>query len=149
MHFLRACEGNSYFSCPSSLSDLVTTRILSDDAWVERFIQTNRQRLAENYTITIRFLESYQILNKKDGNAGFFVRVDLFDSIRGQVNTALKTQAEAGVPSTKAARALEINLQETLLKHRIFLAFGPASVATCRCGTGSSSLTRRSISSWV
>ena len=76
VHFLRAVEANSYFSCPSSLSDLATLRILSDDAWVEPFIQTNRQRLAENYTITIRFLESHQIPYKKGGNVGFFVWVD-------------------------------------------------------------------------
>ncbi|KAH8427668.1 pyridoxal phosphate-dependent aminotransferase [Aspergillus melleus] len=124
VNFLRAAEANSYFSCPSSLSDLATSRILSDDAWVESFIQTNRQRLAENYTITIRFLESHQIPYKKGGNAGVFVWVDLFDPIRRQVNATLKKQAEASVSSENAARALETKLQEKLLKHRIFLALG-------------------------
>lgn len=118
--FLRAIEANSYFSCPSSLSDLATSRILSDDAWVEPFIQTNRHRLAENYTLTIRFLERHQIPYKKGGNAGFFVWVDLFDPIRRQVDAAL----EVGVPSESAARDLENKLQEVLLKHRIFLALG-------------------------
>lgn len=122
--FLRAIEANSYFSCPSSLSDLATSRILSDDAWVESFIQTNRQRLAERYTITIRFLESHQIPYKKGGNVGFFVWVDLFDPIRRQVNAALAKQVEAGVSFENAARVLENRLQETLLKHRIFLALG-------------------------
>ncbi|EIT81926.1 1-aminocyclopropane-1-carboxylate [Aspergillus oryzae 100-8] len=124
VNFLRAAEANSYFSCPSSLSDLATSRILSDDAWVQSFIQTNRQRLAENYTITIRFLESHQIPYKKGGNVGFFVWVDLFDPIRRQVNATLKKQAEANVSSENAARALETKLQEKLLKHRIFLALG-------------------------
>ncbi|OJJ62949.1 hypothetical protein ASPSYDRAFT_143268 [Aspergillus sydowii CBS 593.65] len=122
--FLRAIEANSYFSCPSSLSDLATSRILSDDAWVESFIQTNRQRLAERYTITIRFLESHQIPYKKGGNVGFFVWVDLFDPIRRQVNATLAKQVEVGVSFENAARVLENKLQETLLKHRIFLALG-------------------------
>lgn len=122
--FLRAIEANSYFSCPSSLSDLATSRILSDDAWVESFIQTNRQRLAERYTITIRFLESHQIPYKKGGNVGFFVWVDLFDPIRRQVNATLAKQVEVGVSIENAARVLENKLQETLLKHRIFLALG-------------------------
>ncbi|KAJ5169913.1 uncharacterized protein N7500_002696 [Penicillium coprophilum] len=124
VHFLRAVEANSYFSCPSSLSDLATSRILSDDAWVESFIQTNRERLTENYTLTIRFLESYRISYKKGGNVGFFVWVDLFDPIRRQVNATLEKQVDAGVPSEQAARALETKLQEILLKHRIFLALG-------------------------
>jgi aspartate/methionine/tyrosine aminotransferase len=124
LNFLHAAEANSYFSCPSSLSDLATSRILSDDAWVKPFIQTNRQRLAENYTITIRFLESHQVPYKKGGNVGFFVWVDLFDPIRRQVNATLKKQAEASVSSENAARALETKLQEKLLKHRIFLALG-------------------------
>lgn len=74
--------------------------------------------------MTIRFLESHQIPYKKGGNAGFFVWVDLFDPIRIQVNATLKKQVEAGVSSEKAPRALEADLQENLLKHRIFLALG-------------------------
>ncbi|OJI98038.1 hypothetical protein ASPVEDRAFT_37475 [Aspergillus versicolor CBS 583.65] len=96
--------------------------MLSDDTWVEPFIQTNRQRLAQNYTITIRLLERHRIPYKKGQNAGFFVWVGLFDRLRREVDAAL----EAGVPGTSesTARDLQNKLQETLLKQAIFLALG-------------------------
>ncbi|KAH7054183.1 putative 1-aminocyclopropane-1-carboxylate synthase [Macrophomina phaseolina] len=122
--FLRAVEANSYFACPSALSDLVTSHILSDDAFVESFTQMNRLRLAENYIITARFLENHRIPYKKGANAGFFIWVELFDPIRRQVDATLKKQVEAGVPSEEASRTVEVQLQETLLRHRIFLAMG-------------------------
>lgn len=124
MPFLRGVEANSYFSCPSSLSDEVSSRILNDDAFVASFIQMNRQRLAGNYTMTIRFLEDNQIPYKKGGNAGFFVWVDLFGPIRTQVDAALRKQTQDGVVRKDASRALEAVLQETLLQHKLFLALG-------------------------
>lgn len=122
--FLRACEANSYFSCPSSLSDLTSSRILSDDAFVRTFLDTNRSRLAENYTKTAQFLTDHQIPYKKGANAGLFVWVDLFDPVREQVNNALERLVETGTSSEQAARALETDLQDTLLAKRVFLALG-------------------------
>ncbi|KAI9151414.1 putative aminotransferase tcpI [Paramyrothecium foliicola] len=122
--FIRACEANSYFSCPSSLSDLATWRILSDDAFVDSFIQTNRRRLAENYCLTARFLDDHRIPYKRGANAGLFIWVNLFDPIQDHVKAILEKQATAGVPSERTLRTLEAELQETLLKHRIFLALG-------------------------
>ncbi|EXK24703.1 hypothetical protein FOMG_18582 [Fusarium oxysporum f. sp. melonis 26406] len=122
--FIRACEANSYFTCPSSLSDLATSRILSDDAFVESLTKTNRLRLAENYTMTAKFLESHQIPYKTGSNAGLFIWVDLFAPIRTQVYAALIKQGEASISSEKALGALQLKLYATLLKHRIFLALG-------------------------
>ncbi|KAH7344232.1 putative 1-aminocyclopropane-1-carboxylate synthase [Pyrenochaeta sp. MPI-SDFR-AT-0127] len=122
--FIRAVEANSYFSCPLSLSDLVSSQILSNDRFVESFIQTNRVRLAENYILTARFLESHQIPYKKSANAGIFVWINLFDPIQRQIDSVVKKEVEVGVPLKKALRTLEEKLQTTLLKHRIFLAMG-------------------------
>ncbi|KAL6366109.1 hypothetical protein LRP88_00205 [Fusarium phalaenopsidis] len=120
--FIRACEANSYFTCPSSLSDLATSCILSDDAFVESLTKTNRLRLAENYIMTAKFLESHQIPYKKGSNAGLFIWVDLFAPIQTQISTALKKQGD--IPSEKALGDLQSKLYTTLLKHRIFLALG-------------------------
>ncbi|KAI8653537.1 Aminotran-1-2 domain-containing protein [Fusarium keratoplasticum] len=120
--FIRACEANSYFTCPSSLSDLATSRILSDDAFVESLTKTNRLRLAENYIMTSKFLERHQIPYKKGSNAGLFIWVDLFAPIQAQISTALKKQG--GFHSEKALGDLQLKLYTTLLKHRIFLALG-------------------------
>lgn len=126
--FLRSLEANSYFACPSAFADLATSRILSDDAFVESYTRTNRQRLAENYTITARFLERHQIPYEKGANAGFFVWVDLFEPIRQQVNTAVlgDINFDASDASDAPLRRVEARLQEALLKNRIFLASGAA-----------------------
>ncbi|RSL63268.1 hypothetical protein CEP54_005267 [Fusarium duplospermum] len=122
--FIRACEANSYFTCPSSLSDLATSRILSDDAFVESLTKTNRLRLAENYTMTAKFLEKHQIPYKKGSNAGLFIWADLFAPIQTQISAALKKQGDAGISSSKTLKDLQLKLYATLLKHRIFLALG-------------------------
>ncbi|RSL88887.1 hypothetical protein CEP51_001499 [Fusarium floridanum] len=122
--FIRACEANSYFTCPSSLSDLATSRILSDDAFVESLTNTNRLRLAENYTMTAKFLESHKIPYKKGSNAGLFIWVDLFAPIQTQISAALKKQGESGISSENSLGDLQLKLYTTLLKHRIFLALG-------------------------
>ncbi|KAF5718817.1 1-aminocyclopropane-1-carboxylate synthase 1 [Fusarium mundagurra] len=122
--FLRACETNSYFSGPSSLADLATARILADDAFIENYIRTNRLRLAENYRLTAKFLSMHQIPYKEGSNAGLFVWADLFQPLRAHIDTALQTQKEHGEHPEKALGTLEASLQETLLKHKIFLALG-------------------------
>lgn len=124
---LRAVEANSYFACPSALSDLATSRILSDDTFVENFARTNRLRLADNFKTTAKFLEGQNIPYEKGINAGFFAWVDLFAPIREQVYAAAGLHGkEPGIESEKALRSLEARLQETLLRHRIFLASGTA-----------------------
>jgi bifunctional pyridoxal-dependent enzyme with beta-cystathionase and maltose regulon repressor activities len=81
-------------------------------------------RLAENYTLTAKFLESHQIPYKKGSNAGLFVWADLFQPLRAPVDASLQIQEEYREDSGKALRTLEASLQETLLKHKIFLALG-------------------------
>ncbi|CZR48717.1 uncharacterized protein FPRO_03962 [Fusarium proliferatum ET1] len=120
--FLRACEANSYFSGPSSLADLATARVLSDDAFIENYIKTNRFRLAENYKLTTEFLKSRKIPYKEGSNAGLFVWADLFQPLRAQIDVTL--QKEHREDLDRGQRTLESSLQDTLLKHKIFLALG-------------------------
>ncbi|KAM0249233.1 hypothetical protein ACHAP5_002885 [Fusarium lateritium] len=122
--FMSACEANSYFSCPSSLSDLTTSHILSDDAFVETFVKTNRLRLAENYLTTTKFLEDYQIPYKKGSNAGLFVWADLFQPIRAEINATLQKEVASDRTTDQVLWDLEEKLQDTLLAHKVFLARG-------------------------
>ncbi|KAF4344539.1 1-aminocyclopropane-1-carboxylate synthase [Fusarium beomiforme] len=118
--YLRACEANSYFSCPSTLADLATERILSDDVFVDNYIKENRLRLAENYVLTTKFLESHGIPYNKGTNSGLYVWADLFQPIRTQINARQEKTGD----SENTLKAIEAKLQETLLKHKIFVASG-------------------------
>ncbi|KAI1036881.1 hypothetical protein LB503_003394 [Fusarium chuoi] len=120
--FLRACEAKSYLSGPSSLADLATARVLSDDAFIENYIKTNRLRLTENYELTTEFLKSRKIPYKEGSNAGLFVWADLFQPLRAQIDVTLQKEGTGG--PDEALRTLESSLQDTLLKHKIFLALG-------------------------
>jgi aspartate/methionine/tyrosine aminotransferase len=121
---MRACEANSYFSCSSSLSDLTTSHILSDDAFIDSFVKTNRLRLAENYLATTKFLQDRQIPYKKGSNAGLFVWADLFQPVRSEVNAILQKEVASGKTTDQVLWDLEEKLQDTLLAHKIFLARG-------------------------
>jgi hypothetical protein len=121
---MRACEANSYFSCSSSLSDLTTSHILSDDAFIDSFVKTNRLRLAENYLATTKFLRDRQIPYKKGSNAGLFVCADLFQPVRSEVNAILQKEVASGKTTDQVLWDLEEKLQDTLLAHKIFLARG-------------------------
>lgn len=79
-------------------------------------------RLAENYKLTTKFLKSRKIPYKEGSNAGLFVWADLFQPLRAQIDVTLQKEG-TGCPD-EALRTLELSLQETLLKHKIFLALG-------------------------
>lgn len=117
---MRACVANSDFSGPSSLSDLAATSILSDDAFLESFIKTNRLRLAENYKIATEFLANHDIPYKQGSNAGLFVWADLFAPNRTLIDNSVTKQDDAGA----ALRNMEEKMTKVLLKEKIFVASG-------------------------
>ncbi|SCO16914.1 unnamed protein product [Fusarium fujikuroi] len=80
--------------------------------------------LAENYRRTTKFLMDHHIPYKEGSNAGLFVWADLFQPVRGQIDVALRSQKEQGEYPDQYLKTLEGRLQETLLKHKIFLAIG-------------------------
>ncbi|CAF3529027.1 unnamed protein product [Fusarium graminearum] len=118
--FMRACVANSDLSGPSSLSDLAAASILSDDAFLESFIKTNRLRLAENYKIVTEFLTNHDIPYKEGSNAGLFVWADLFAPNSALINDSVMKQDDAGA----ALMTMEEKMTEILLKERIFVASG-------------------------
>jgi bifunctional pyridoxal-dependent enzyme with beta-cystathionase and maltose regulon repressor activities len=121
---MRACVANSEFSGPSSLSDLAASSILSDDAFLEAFIKTNRLRLAQNYKIATEFLVTHDIPYKEGSNAGLFVWADLFAPNQTKIKSLVIKQQDAGKASQETLVAMEEEMTDVLLKHRIFLASG-------------------------
>lgn len=121
---MSACEANSYFSGPSSLSDLTTSHILSDDTFIDSFVKTNRLRLADNYLTTTRFLADHKITYKKGSNAGLFVWADLFQPIRSEINVTAQKEVASDKNTSQVLWGLEERLQDNLLVHKIFLARG-------------------------
>ncbi|KAG7138211.1 aminotransferase aclI like protein [Verticillium longisporum] len=115
--FQQAVEANSYWTCASALTDQATAKILADTAFVDSYVATNQARLAASYAVTTRFLRENDVPYEKGGNAGFFVWIDLFAWLRKNVEIKL---SEADL------WALEAELQETLLRNRVFLACGKA-----------------------
>lgn len=79
-------------------------------------------RLTENYELTTEFLKSRKIPYKEGSNAGLFVWADLFQPLRAQIDVTLQKEGTGG--PDEALRTLESSLQDTLLKHKIFLALG-------------------------
>lgn len=123
-HFMLACEANSEFSGPSSLSDLAASSILSDDAFLESYIKTNQRRLAQNYELATGFLKSHDIPYKEGSNAGLYVWADLFAPDRSSIEASTNERKNAGASSKEALKSLEAKMTDILLDHKIFLASG-------------------------
>lgn len=111
--FLHALEANSYFTCPSALSDLATTSVLADEGFVASYIETNKARLEARYATTKDFLEANGIPYATGVNAGFFVWVNLFALFAISQGT-----------SSDDLWALQDRLHNTLLEEKVFLASG-------------------------
>ena len=61
---------------PSSLADKTVASLLMEDAFTERFISTNRERLSESYQHVAQFLKTHGIPYHRS-NAGLFAWVNL------------------------------------------------------------------------
>lgn len=112
-----------YFTCPSSLTDRITTTLLSDTAFVESFIRTNSRLLASRYVSTVRFLESHGIPYQKGANAGLFVWVDLLAYLATM--TGARSSGDLG-SEQEDLWALEARVEAALLQQRVYLASGAA-----------------------
>lgn len=81
---------NSMFSWASSISDRLVANILEDEAWVDHFLATNRQRLASAYKVAIDELVRHG-LDFIPANAGHFVTVDARALLKKKKNGASLT----------------------------------------------------------
>jgi len=72
----KAFSVMNQFNWPGIADQLVACEILEDDAWLDEFFQTSRQRLGERNALTRELLGSKNIEYHTDANAGFFVWAD-------------------------------------------------------------------------
>jgi DNA-binding transcriptional MocR family regulator len=67
----------SLYSYVSGLSDQITSSLLLDDTFTDRYIKMNRERLSEAHAFFVQLLWKYDIEYMKGCNAGFFVWINL------------------------------------------------------------------------
>ena len=108
-HHMRCLS--SMFSWTSSINDRLVSNILEDEAWVDRFLATNKRRLALAYKVAVDELERHG-LNFVPANAGHFITVDA---------RALLEKKNNGAPPTIED---ERWLWKTLLDRGVYIAAG-------------------------
>ncbi|KAK5244005.1 hypothetical protein LTS03_005825 [Exophiala xenobiotica] len=75
--FRKALLSVAIYSYASSVSEHIVANVLEDDAWVDKYIQTNQERLAGSYSFVVEFLQKHAISYLPGANAAFFICVDL------------------------------------------------------------------------
>ncbi|KAM0330786.1 hypothetical protein ACHAQA_003740 [Verticillium albo-atrum] len=100
---LQSLETISYYSTPSSASDILTTNILTSTSFLESYFPVNHARLAAAHATIASFLAAHGIPHAKGGNAGFFLWVNLLQD---------------------ATWEDEARFDRLLLRHKLFLASG-------------------------
>jgi hypothetical protein len=66
---------------PSSLASLAMSTMLDRPSFLRNFLQTNRQRLRQNYTLCTEVLKAHSI-RYLPSNAGLFLMMDLLQYLR-------------------------------------------------------------------
>lgn len=75
MHISQKCL--SLYSFVSSMSDQITASILQNDAFTDKYIQTNRELLSKSHGHLVQLLKKHDIEYRHGCNAGFFLWVNL------------------------------------------------------------------------
>lgn len=74
---LESIRGAAQYSSISGLADYWTTKTLEDDVFTDKYIEKNREILAESYKYVVAFLQEHGIPYASGSNSAFFVWCDL------------------------------------------------------------------------
>lgn len=110
--FHEALTSVALMSSASSVADHLIANILEDDAFTEKYIQQNTQRLSKAYSQVVAFLRQHDISYTPGSNAGFFLWVDL-----GQAYLQKH-------PHRKGKGDLTKEVMNALLQQKLYLASG-------------------------
>ncbi|KAE8136762.1 pyridoxal phosphate-dependent transferase [Aspergillus pseudotamarii] len=115
---LESIRGVGQFSSISGFADYLTTTILEDEEFVDRYIKENYEKLSAAYNYVVTFLDDHGIPYARGSNAGFFVWCDLLTAY---------LRIHPGSPpddsdSAKWNRSRE--LAEKLTQHKVHLGVG-------------------------
>jgi aspartate/methionine/tyrosine aminotransferase len=102
------------YSSTSSMADQAVVDMLSDDQWVERYIEENRQSLQQSYEHVTTWARTNGIEYAPGVNAAFFLWVNL-----GAVYKKRHPEAET-------EKTLDDVIMDALLKGKVFIASGAA-----------------------
>ncbi|KAK3060319.1 hypothetical protein LTS18_008810, partial [Coniosporium uncinatum] len=110
------------YTAPSSVSDHITANVLEDDAFVDGYLKTNAERLADAFSFSVRWLRERGIPYAPGANAAFFLWVDLGavylrNARKGGINGVGGKEQTEGEDVTAV-------VTKKLLDHRVFLASG-------------------------
>lgn len=108
-----AFKTTALYSFVSGLSDQITASILLDDAFSDKYIRTNQEKLSEAYTFIAKVLKKHDIDYMGGCNAGFFVWINLG-----------KKYLEANPGSHDDGTDLTDTIMQKLLDRKVFLANG-------------------------
>lgn len=110
---LKALVPVSIWSYASLLADSAVTALLTDDKYVDWYIEENQRRLKSNYDLVSKWAESNGIEYAKGVNAAFFLWVNL-----GKIYSS--SQKESSINDDLSALTMS-----ALLDQKMFLAAGP------------------------
>lgn len=114
--FRKALVDVCLYSYPSSVSEHIAANILEDDAWTDRYIATNRSRLAESYAFVVEFLDRHNIPHTPGSHAAFFLWVDLGKAYLDRHPRRRERQ--------EGDDSLTQEITKVLLQNKVFLASG-------------------------
>ncbi|KAF3393008.1 putative inactive 1-aminocyclopropane-1-carboxylate synthase-like protein 2 [Talaromyces pinophilus] len=112
-HVTQKCL--SLYSFVSAMSDQITTSILLDDEFTDKYIKMNQEKLSECHEFLTQLLDKHKIEHLPGCNAGFFLWINLGKRY-------LKAHPEK---SGQGAELTDILFQK-LLDHKVYVAHGTA-----------------------
>ncbi|RAL02992.1 putative aminotransferase [Aspergillus ibericus CBS 121593] len=111
---LEAIKGVSLYTYSSSISEHLAAIVLEDDDFTTRYIQLNRQKLAESYAFAATYLKDHGIEYAAGANAAFFLWVNL-----GKKYRELHPEETANLGDEISDKVMQL-----LLQRKVFLASG-------------------------
>lgn len=108
----RALKSVSLYSYASGVSDHLTSLLLEDYTFTDRYIAQNREKLSNSYAFTVEYMNSHGIEYAPGCNAAFFLWVNL-----GKKYYELH-------PDKVGIEDIDDKIMQLLLRKRVFLASG-------------------------
>ena len=115
------------YSYASSLAESITTTLLSDDNYVDWYLEENRRRLRQNYDIVGSWAQRHGIEYSKGGNAAFFLWANLGDTYLKAVEEGrLKSRKadDLAQQPTESVKSIDTRVMNALMEEKLFLASG-------------------------
>ncbi|KAK1143709.1 hypothetical protein N8T08_006109 [Aspergillus melleus] len=108
-----ALKNPTLYSYPSAATEYLTSLVLEDHEFTDRYIQMNQRRLSESYAFVVQGLREHGIEHAPGCNAAFFLWVNL-----GKKYRELHSEEDLGTEVSD-------RVMQKLVEKKVFLASGP------------------------